>query len=317
MTAARWLFASAVLLAAPAGCVDRATGTSVSDGSGGASGEGPVDPGGDAGGSGGSHGATSTSGGSSTGAGSTTGGGWTAGDCGYLRCQAGTQCDPWMQDCRYDEKCNPWANDGGMEWNADKCVPLDPDPKAPGEPCFAPQGPVAGFDDCEKSAMCWNVDPTTNMGTCVAFCTGSPNMPSCADPTAVCTIANDGVLILCLPGCDPLLQDCGQGQTCAPTVDGSDFQCVLAVPEGGGPPGTPCELLGACWYGGMCMDAARVPGCTGDVGCCAPFCDLTDPEADATCLAAYETPGAACVPYFLDQPPAPGHENVGVCALPP
>jgi hypothetical protein len=91
----------------------------------------------------------------------------------------------------------PWADDGGTEWNATKCSALDPDSKAPGEPCTAEGSGVSGVDDCEEGSMCWDVDPDTLQGFCVAFCIGTEANPSCADPELVCTILD--FLPLCLP----------------------------------------------------------------------------------------------------------------------
>src|SRR5262245_46725118 len=45
------------------------------------------------------------------------------------------ECDAWAMDCPRGEKCMPWANDGGSEWNATRCSPLDPDPAHPGDQC--------------------------------------------------------------------------------------------------------------------------------------------------------------------------------------
>ncbi len=225
------------------------------------------------------------------------------------------ECDVWEQDCPDGQKCMPWADDGGSSWNALKCEEVDPNPKQPGDTCTVEGNGVSGVDDCDIGAMCWNVDPQTNMGSCVAMCTGSQADPKCEAGTS-CLIANGGVLILCLPACDPLLQDCKAGDTCLPNTAGDGFACILDASGDMAPAGTPCEFANACNVGLICAGADAVPGCQGAQGCCAPYCDLTDGEATTMCNNAFETPGAECVAFFPEGAAPPGHEDVGVCVLP-
>jgi hypothetical protein len=219
-------------------------------------------------------------------------------------------CDQWLQDCPRGEKCMPWANDGGNSWNATRCSPLDANPKAVGEPCTVEGSGVSGIDDCELGAMCWNVDAETNMGECVAFCQGSEANPTCADECSNCTLSGDGVLILCLPVCDPLAQDCGVGQGCYAT--GYDFACVPDLSddaEGGGAIGTACEFINTCDPGTVCANPEVVPGCEGN-GCCAPFCDVSGPDPCDAWL-----PGTVCTPWYEEPPPTEGCSTgtIGVC----
>ena len=216
-------------------------------------------------------------------------------------------CDEWAQDCPEGEKCMPWANDGSMAWNSSRCSPIAEMPHAPGEPCMVEGSAVSGIDDCVIASMCWNVDPDTNMGTCVAFCTGSEANPSCKDDSTRCVIANDGVLILCLPCCDPRVPTCGDGQRCLP-ID-AFFSCV---PESDGEPaptGTACDSLDDC-DAGYCAAATAVPGCM-DAACCSPWCTLGD---DASCEAAL--PGTVCTPWSAEKPTGCGDAELGYCALP-
>ncbi|RMG98192.1 MAG: ribulose phosphate epimerase [Deltaproteobacteria bacterium] len=228
----------------------------------------------------------------------------------------GEECDVWTQDCPEGEKCMPWANDGGNAWNATKCSPVDPDAKQVGDTCTVEGNAVSGVDDCVKGAMCWNVDPETNMGTCIEMCTGSPDAAMCSDPSYACAIYNDGVLIICVPPCDPLLQDCADGEVCIPNTSGDGFNCILDASGGMGQAGTPCEFVNVCNPGLMCVGAESVPGCMGSQGCCSPFCDLTDGNANTMCANAFTSPGAECVPFFEMGMAPPGHEDVGVCAIP-
>jgi hypothetical protein len=218
------------------------------------------------------------------------------------------ECDIWANDCPRGEKCMPWANDGGSSWNATKCTPLAEDPNAPGEPCTVQNNGVSGIDDCEARSMCWNVDIETNTGTCVAFCSGSEANPTCESTCEYCTIASEGPLILCLPECNPLAQDCGDGQGCYPTND--TFSCVPDAGGDAGALGEPCEYLNVCDPGLVCGSPEWVPGCRG-IGCCMTLCDVLDANA---CASAFD--GAECIPWFDDgaQPPCTAGV-VGVCAL--
>lgn len=220
------------------------------------------------------------------------------------------ECSVWDQDCGEGEKCSAWANDGGTAWNATRCVPLDPNPAQPGDPCTVEGSGISGIDTCDVSSMCWDVDPETNEGTCVAFCTGSENAPVCDNPTTSCSIANEGVLILCLPTCDPILQDCAEGQACYPIDD--SFVCAPdASGEDAGADNDPCEYINACDQGNICVNPEIVDGCpAGSGGCCQAVCDLSDPMA--TGCTANET----CEPWFEEGNVPPGYEDVGVCALP-
>ena len=222
------------------------------------------------------------------------------------------ECSVWDQDCLGGEKCMPWANDGGSSWNATKCSPIDPNPAQPGDSCTVEGNGVSGVDNCDIASMCWDVDPETNEGTCVAFCTGSDANPVCDDPSTACSITNDGVLILCLPACDPLLQDCSDGQACY----GIDQAFVCAPDASGemGMYGDPCEFLNACDPGLECLSAEGVPGCAGSAGCCSSHCDLTDPNASANCEGA--AGGQECMAWFEEGAAPPGYEDVGICFIP-
>jgi hypothetical protein len=216
------------------------------------------------------------------------------------------ECDVWTQDCPEGLKCMPWANDGGNAWNSTKCAPLDPNPHQVGDPCMVEGSGVSGIDDCGISAMCWSVDPDTNTGTCVGFCQGSEANPTCPDPGDFCTISNDGVLILCLPQCSPLVPSCGDDEVCGPATD--NFTCI---PGGANVPyGEPCEGINDCSDGLTCTQAAFVPACAGEA-CCTSFCDTTlgaeqCPEADA---------GETCEPWFAEGEAPAGLETLGVCIV--
>ena len=220
------------------------------------------------------------------------------------------ECDIWAQDCPEMEKCMPWANDGGGSWNATRCSPISENPGQPGDTCTVEGSGVSGLDDCDIAAMCWDVDPKTNMGNCVAFCEGTEDSPLCSNPDEGCSITNDGVLILCLAFCDPLLQDCPEGSACYPESNG--FFCS---PDASGPElgaiGDPCEFINVCDPGGWCAAAETVPNCQGSIGCCAAYCDFSEPNASETCPA-----GTECIAWHEEGTAPPGEEDIGVCIVP-
>ncbi|MBC8067400.1 MAG: ribulose phosphate epimerase [Deltaproteobacteria bacterium] len=221
------------------------------------------------------------------------------------------ECDVWAQDCPEEEKCMPWANDGGGSWNATRCSPLDPSPAQPGDECAVEGSGVSGIDNCDLSSMCWNVDEN-NMGTCVPFCMGTEANPVCEDPNTTCSIANEGTLILCLPNCDPLLQDCEEGGACYPVDDA--FVCGPDASADMGLYGEPCEFINVCDPGLFCANADVVPDCGASSGCCSAFCDLSDPDASANCPGA--AGGQECTPWYEEGQAPPGFDDIGACAIP-
>jgi hypothetical protein len=234
--------------------------------------------------------------------------------CNFICLPDGTigDCNVWEQDCAVGQKCMPYANDGGNSWNSLTCVPIDADPGSPGDACTVEGSGVSGFDTCGTASMCWNVDPETGEGVCTAFCQGTEDNPVCDDPNTSCVIANDGVLILCLPDCDPLLQNCPDAEACY--VGDNAFVCV---PDASGPDmgafGDPCEFTNACDPGLLCVGAAAVPGCV-SAQCCSEFCDLAEADPDASCQGQGD--GQQCVGLFDDGEAPPGTEDFGFCAIP-
>src|SRR5690606_12305547 len=140
----------------------------------------------------------------------------------------GVYCDIWDEDCAEGQKCMPVSLDGDSAWESLACVPIAPEPDALNEPCQLLGTGLDGLDTCEQHTMCWNVDPDTGEGTCLGLCTGTPDVPTCADPGAVCQISGEGVLNLCIPKCDPLEQDCPDGEACIPNHNNA-FVCVIDV----------------------------------------------------------------------------------------
>jgi hypothetical protein len=224
------------------------------------------------------------------------------------------ECDLFAQDCPEGEKCMPWGNDGGT-WNATRCSPIADNPGQPGDECLVEGSGTSGIDDCDIGVMCWDVDPKTNMGSCVAMCTGDESAPICEDPDTTCSIANEGAIVLCLPVCDPLLQDCPEGQACYPVAE--DWVCGPDASGELGVYGDPCEFINVCDPGLICLGAAAVPAgeaCEGSTGCCSEVCDLTDPAGDMQCTGALG--GQLCTAWYEEGSAPPGYEDVGACSLP-
>jgi hypothetical protein len=223
------------------------------------------------------------------------------------------ECSVWDQDCLEGDKCMPWANDGGNSWNAVRCVPIDPDPAAPGEPCVAQESGVSGLDNCALGSMCWDVDPETLEGTCVAFCTGSEDAPLCTNPNTTCTISNEGVLILCLPLCDPLVNDC-EGDDICRHQSGLDWICL---PPGGDMAayGEPCSNTYDCGAGLHCAPSMQMQGigtCSlAEPGCCTHLCDTSEGDADCPDTGL----GQTCELYYTPEQDPFGKHTLGTCVI--
>jgi hypothetical protein len=214
------------------------------------------------------------------------------------------ECDVFTQDCDAGEKCAAWASDGGSAWNATKCVPVMGDRK-PGEPCTVVESAVSGLDDCIKGAMCFDVDAEGH-GECVALCMDEA-MPVCADPGSSCYISGDGVLNLCIPTCDPLIQDCPADEVCLPLY--WPYSCNDDLSGDLGAAFDACEFVTSCDKGLLCLSPQAATECDQDAdGCCLPMCSIA--EAGAGCPGA----GQECLPVYDPQPP--GYEDVGYCSLP-
>ena len=113
-------------------------------------------------------------------------------------------------------------------------------------------------------------------------------------------MSNNDSIALCIQTCDPVAQDCPEGQGCY--LHGGELLCV---PDFSDPSDEPCDFLAQCPSGSECVAAELVPECAG-TACCADYCSLSNPVC--------EQPGTECVPLF-DDPPA-GYEDVGLCVIP-
>lgn len=138
----------------------------------------------------------------------------------------GKQCDPWAQDCPAGEKCVP-TSDGCEQFVRFRCTAVVPRPAGLGEPCTLEGDALSGIDNCDFGATCWFGDPETLTGTCVALCTGSEDLPVCADPATSCVLVFNEEVGFCLPPCDPAQPDCPKGHSCHPNPHQPDvFACL-------------------------------------------------------------------------------------------
>ncbi len=211
-------------------------------------------------------------------------------------------CNPLAQDCFFTHKCVPYATVPGSSFlDADKCMPIVGD-KGWGEPCTLSDFNEAQ-DDCDGEGFCWNLEWIQGElhGTCVPFCTGSPQDLMCP-PGWGCLFS--GAVALCSKQCNPLLQDCPDPYNCYWINDA--FQCALTGSFG--QDAQPCNQANDCTPGLGCVAKANVPGCPDNAAtCCTPYCDLDTPDCQA---------GRDCVAFFgLGEAP-PGFEDVGLCLAP-
>ena len=216
------------------------------------------------------------------------------------------ECDVFAQDCDPGQKCAAWAEGGGGAWNATKCVDIMGD-GAPGDPCAAIGGGVSGMDTCDLGAMCWDVN-AENQGVCIALCTGPSDAPVCP-PKSSCYISSEGILNLCFPDCDPLLQDCPGDDLCIPQGDG--FECIFDASGEMGAANDPCEFANSCDKGLVCLDTTNASSACeqGSQGCCQPFCEFPGSPCP--------NPDQQCLSWFDPMMPIPdGSEHIGVCAIP-
>jgi len=219
------------------------------------------------------------------------------------------ECSVVLDECPAGEKCMPWANDGSTEWNASRCSPVDPMPVPVGGACTVVGSAVSGLDDCASGSMCWAVDPDSLMGTCEAFC--DPEAPDSCGGDEQCVALNEGEVPVCLSACRPLDPDaCPEGESCR-LIESEQAYCV---PDQGGTLTGSSGTCGdtTCEADAACVDPTRVPGCPED--CCASWCDLDDPGADAACAAL--DPALACVPWYGPGDAPAGLESLGACLTP-
>lgn len=223
------------------------------------------------------------------------------------------QCSIWEQDCAPGEKCAPWSAEPDLVPDEIRCCPEDANAGQPGDPCVIEGYLGSCIDDCEKGSMCLDFDGDL-MGTCQRYCEGSADQPMCEFDEG-CLIYFAGVPF-CFDKCDPLVQDCPDGEGCYPDEEapgGTGFLCLPTI--GGSGAGELCWLLSGCEPSLLCVTPEFVPGCNENFGCCTPLCDIT--EQPDPCPAV--DPALACVSWYVggQDPPEAAYQNVGACVIPP
>ncbi|MCY1055899.1 hypothetical protein [Nannocystis sp. SCPEA4] len=212
-------------------------------------------------------------------------------------------CDVYAQDCPSGFKCTA-EGPPPLDSESITCSPIVAEPDQAGEPCQVLVEGHFGPDTCDIGLFCDDVDPQTSTGTCAVMCQGSSNQPVCAADEECFGYSE---IPLCVPHCDPLLQDCPAGDSCQ--YAGVDFICLEVafanqVFEG-------CGGDWRCAPGLSCADGDVAAECVIGVegpGCCSPYCDLSSPSCPGV--------GQQCRAYYAPGEAPPGLENVGVCALP-
>lgn len=209
-------------------------------------------------------------------------------------------------DCGCGYRCNTYADDefDPTQWSHNGCFPLDPDPVGLGDPCEFQDFPWSGIDNCPAGAQCqdWDRD---GFGTCKEFCEPDGDY-ECAQPGAIPYIACQDCGCVCEVSCDPRVDECDEGQGCY--LGHVIAQCVPDASGELGAFGDPCEFFNACDPGLACLQADAVPGCESALGCCAPYCDVDDPDCPegTECQLIWE-PGEEATPIL---------EGLGYCAAP-
>lgn len=216
----------------------------------------------------------------------------------------GPPCDPYAPySCPEGQKC-VWDPATG---NGDKdeivCVPLVRTPTKAGEPCtLEPGEEPGGMDECEIGTLCGWFGSLDHSNMCTPLCKGSVEFPAC-DPGWMCITSR--TLAFCRMCCDPLLQDCAEGEVCRlEWYGGSTCDFLWEAPEA--KPGTPCQYGSDCALGAICAAAEHVPGCAAD-SCCTELCRLGGEEL-------CQLPGQSCRPMVFDGEP-PCIADLGMCTV--
>jgi hypothetical protein len=233
-------------------------------------------------------------------------------------------CNPWTQDCPDGEKCAPVRLDPTSgAWDGNVCVPEGDQPI--GAPCTFVEDGVNGQDTCVGPGWCWAPDPDTGIGQCIELCNGPPNGLGCPITMGKCFVTSSGILDLCLPACDPLVDPCWDGALCVPDYRGGyepvGFVCTHRGTTNPGGPGDPCGCANCCQNGALCEDPNKVGlGNCPEVdpasqACCTALCDIDQPDPDLACAEAGLV-GTVCVAFYPPGTPEP-LGKLGKCVLPP
>ena len=225
------------------------------------------------------------------------------------------ECLVWETEaCGDGQKCMPWSDNPDRIPDAYRCCPAQ-GTGVVDDSCTISEYDGSCLDSCENGTMCVLDDPDNLGGVCRPFC--NPSAPDCS-PDDTCKAFFEALpavpnVPLCMPKCNPLLQNCAQGTwNCipdSPTPSGqSGFICVPPPPGNEKQLFDACALANDCAPGLVCLTQDRVPGCTFS-SCCSAFCDLS--AGDADCRALH--PDMVCIDWMS---PSPEWSDVGACGIP-
>jgi hypothetical protein len=136
------------------------------------------------------------------------------------------ECDVFAQDCPDGFKCMPWANDGGGSWNAAKCSPVARRGRA-GRRVHG-RGRRRQRRRRLRARHDVLVPRREERGHVHRHVHRHDRRADLPGPEQICDISNDGVIIICLDTCDPLTQDCPDGQICF--FDGGTSSSATSTP---------------------------------------------------------------------------------------
>lgn len=226
---------------------------------------------------------------------------------------SGGMCNIYDQDCPAGQKCTAYASPNTFIPEGIKCVPLPDNPQQHNEPCMVGAEGL-GDDNCALGSVCLDLD-YDGSGFCLPYCTGDSQNPMCEGDDVTCVKLFFGYDFgNCFRQCDPLVQDCADGEGCymdAIKVGNTNFVCLPVVQEGKGKVfQDPCFGWSSCEAGYACVFPEFVDGCDGL--CCTPWCDLS--EGDGACQEL--SPNMYCIPWYSETQAPPGLEDVGVCGMP-
>lgn len=241
------------------------------------------------------------------------------------------ECDPHAEmPCPEGQKCSAAA----PEWSPSilyighpACYPILGDLQK-GEPCDLGENPLDGLDDCAEGLICVDIHWLWGTkGVCTDFCDPAwddSTNASCSDPMDFCynPVCQECGLQVCVPACDPLVQDCPDGTACVLSwvneADDKAFACEAVQLDFPGV-GKSCNDYYRCSPGVQCVEREKVanPACTDPDTCCTPLCDLNAPN---TCPGA--AMGEVCNPFYpqpfdpVVDPWSVQYDRLGICTLP-
>lgn len=156
-------------------------------------------------------------------------------------------------------------------------------------------------------AMCWDVDPRTNTGTCVEIYVLDVNNPGCGDAMTTSYTASGGPIQgICLPMCNPLANECDANYGCRWRTKGSGRRGFWCTGNGSADVDEQCFSYFDCQAGLACTwpDGSDAWAGSLNESTCKPHCSLSAPDCPD---------GWSCQPWYAETEEPPGHEDVGIC----